>query len=91
MNKFELQSIPKPWHQGPHALQISQFMHLPSASFLCLLDEAPTTLVSSHNLWVLLTDGNRFDTLQGKAQNIVLALKNLNSKAAWEAESGEED
>jgi hypothetical protein len=48
-------------------------------------------LVSSHNLQILLLDGNRFDSLQGKAQNIVLALKNLNSKAVWDAESGEED
>jgi hypothetical protein len=68
-----------------------QFTHLPSASFLCLLDEAPTTLVSSHNLRISLTDGNRFDGLQGKAQNIMFALKNHNSKAVWEAESGEED
>lgn len=74
-----------------NSMQISQFTHLPSASFLCLLDEAPTTLVSSHNLRISLTDGNRFDILQGKAQNIVLALKNLNSKATREPESGEED
>ena len=77
--------------QALNSLQISQFTHLPSTSFLCLLDEAPTTLVGSHNLRISLTDGNRFDSLQGKAQNIVLALKNLNSRAAQEAENEEED
>jgi hypothetical protein len=77
--------------QALNSLQISQFTHLPSTSFLCLLDEAPTTLIGSHNLRISLTDGNRFDCLQGKAQNIVLALKNLNSRAAQEAENEEED
>jgi hypothetical protein len=72
------------------SLQISQFAHLPSTSFLCILDESPTTLVGSQNLQISLTDGNRYDNLQGKAQNLVLALKNINS-AAWEMDSEEEN
>ena len=51
----------------------------------------PTTMVGSHNLWISLADGNRFDILESKAQKIVLALKNLNSKVAQEAENGDED
>ena len=77
--------------QAMNSLQISQFTHLPSTSFLCLLDEAPTTMVGSHNLRISLADGNRFDILESKAQKIVLALKNLNSKAAQETENGDED
>jgi hypothetical protein len=76
--------------QAMAALQISQFAHLPSTSFLCLLDESPTTLVGSQNLRISLTDGNRYDNLQGKAQNLVLALENINS-AAQETDSEDED
>ena len=49
--------------------------------------------MGSQNLWISLADGNRYDKLQGKVQNIVMALKNMNSKAAKEAaaDDGEDD
>jgi hypothetical protein len=72
----------------PHAfnsLQIRLFTLLPSASFLCLLDEAPTTTMHSQNVRISLADGRRYDILTDKAQTIVLALKNINSKAERDA------
>ena len=66
-------------------MQISQFALLPSVSFLCTLDETPTILMGSKNLQIALTDGNRYDKPTEKVQNTILALKNLNSKAAKEA------
>ena len=76
-----------------NTLQISQFALLPSASFLCVLDETPTTLMGSRNLRISLADGNRYDKLTDKVQNIILALKNMNSKAAKEAagEDGDDE
>ena len=76
-----------------NTLQISQFTLLPSASFLCTLDETPTTLMGSKNLWISLTDSNRYDKLTDKVQNIILALKNMNSKAAKETagEDGDDE
>ena len=53
----------------------------------CVVSERSNDTI---NIQISLTDGNRFDCLQGKAQNIVLALKNLNSRAAQEAENEEE-
>ena len=41
--------------------------------------------MGSQNLWISLADGNRYDKLQGKVQNIIMALKNMISKAAEEA------
>jgi len=88
--------ISRHFHPIPQAMnymQISQFAPLPSASFLCILDEAPTTLMGSQNLRISLADGNRYDKLQGKVQNIVMALENMNSKAAKEAvaDDGKDD
>ena len=56
-------------------------------------DKAPTTLMGSQNLRISLADGNRYDKLQSKVQNIIMALKNMNSKAAEEAvvDDGEDD
>ena len=48
-------------------------------------DKAPTTLTGFQNLQISLADGNRYDKLQDKVQNIIMALKNMNSKAAEEA------
>jgi hypothetical protein len=45
------------------------------------LDEAPTTTMHSQNVRISLADGRRYDILADKAQTIVLALKNINSKA----------
>ena len=39
----------------------------------------------SQNVWISLADGRRYNNLTDKAQNIVLALKNINSKAEWDA------
>jgi hypothetical protein len=77
--------------QAMNTLQISQFALLPSASFLCVLDETPTTLMGSRNLRISLADGNRYDKLTDKVQNIILALKNMNSKAAKEAAGEDSD
>ncbi|KIM82043.1 hypothetical protein PILCRDRAFT_71289, partial [Piloderma croceum F 1598] len=74
--------------QALNSMQISQFTHLPSRSFLCLLDEAQTTLVGLHNLWILLTDGNRFDCLKGKVQNIVLAIIELHRRQKMKRRTG---
>jgi hypothetical protein len=41
--------------------------------------------MGSQNLWISLADGNRHDKLQGKVQNFIIALKNMNSKAAKDA------
>ena len=51
----------------------------------------------SQNVRISLADGRRYDILADKAQTIVLALKNINSKAEWdpadvaEAENCRED
>jgi hypothetical protein len=76
--------------QAMATFQIGQFTHLPSMFFLCLLDESPTTLIGSHNLWISQADGNQFDKLQGKVQNLTLALKNINSRARRETDSEDE-
>ena len=68
-----------------HSLQIRQFTLLPSASFLCLLDKAPTTTTHSQNVRISLADGRRYDILADKAQTVVLALKNIDSKAERDA------
>jgi hypothetical protein len=44
----------------------------------------------AHNLRILLMDGNKYDNLQGKAWNLILTLKNINS-AAQEMDSEEEN
>jgi hypothetical protein len=77
--------------QAMNSLHISQFALLPLASFLFLLEEAPTTLIVSGNLQISLSDGYRYDKLQRKVQNIVLTLKNVNSKAAKEVVVDEGD
>ena len=61
------------------------------------MDEAPTTTMHSQNVRISSADGRRYNILADKAQTIVLALKNINSKAerdaadAAEAEDRRED
>jgi len=49
------------------------------------LNEALTTTMHSQNVQISLADGRRYNILTDKAQTIVLALKNINSKAKWDA------
>jgi len=74
-----------------NSLQIQPFTLFPSTSFLCLLDEAPTTIMHSQNVHISLADGHHHNILVDKAQTIVLALKNINSKAEWDAANVAED
>ena len=71
-----------------NSLQIQSFTLLPSTSFLCLLDEALTTTMHSQNIRIY---GHHYNILVDKAQTIVLALKNINSKAEWDAANVAED
>ena len=74
----------------PHAFIPCRSSCSPSASFLCLLDEAPTTTVHSQNVCISLANGHHYDILADKAQTIVLALKNINSKAKRDAAEAED-
>ena len=43
--------------------------------------EAPTTTMHSQNVRISSADGRCYNILADKAQTVVLALKNINSKA----------
>jgi hypothetical protein len=49
------------------------------------LNKAPTTTTHSQNVRISLADGRCYDILADKAQTVVLALKNINSKAERDA------
>jgi hypothetical protein len=55
------------------------------------LDEASTTTIHSQNVHISSADGHHYNILVDKAQTIVLALKNINSKAKRDAANVAED
>jgi hypothetical protein len=61
-------------------LQVNQFALMPSSSFLCVLDEAPWRIMESQNVQVSALDSARFDKLARQKQQIILAIKMINSR-----------
>ena len=75
--------IGRQFHAVPQALtwlQVNQFALMPSASFLCMLDDAPWRVMETQNIQISASDRTRFDRLTKRNQQIILVIKSINSR-----------
>ena len=61
-------------------LQVNRFAHIPMASFLAVLVEAPSKVLNASNISISRADSERYDWLANREQNIVQVLENFNSR-----------
>ena len=62
------------------ALQALRFVHLPSTSFLCMLDEVPSVLGAAGNVLISASDQDRFIRLTKLIPRLIIVSKALKSR-----------
>jgi hypothetical protein len=71
-------------------LHVKHFTLLPAMSFLCTLDAAPPSVLVNVSIQVSAADYSQFQKLENCTQNLVPALKSINSRAKHVAEVEED-
>jgi hypothetical protein len=71
-------------------LQVKLFTLLPSMSFLCTLNAEPQSVLENVSVQISTADYSQFQKLNGCINNLVFALKFINSRSKAQEEGEEE-